>query len=106
MALTKQIEMNGSEKIDVICRLISVHSEVEVFVIKTIFALNEGKPCGMDTEDKLSACFKGKVNPNTFDVSLSRLTKKGVVAKIGKLYQLHPIFIGINETESITIKWK
>lgn len=105
MAQTKVIELK-EDKIDIICRLISIQSEVEVFVIKTIFAINEGKPCPMDTEDKLTACYKGKVNPNTFDVSLSRLKDKGLVAKIGKLFQLHPIFHGINESESITIKWK
>ncbi len=34
MAQTKVIELN-EDKIDIICRLISIQSEVEVFVIKT-----------------------------------------------------------------------
>lgn len=107
--LTKLIEIpaeTNNEKIDFLCRLISITAEPEIFVIKTLFNINNGKQCLMDTHAKSVACINGNVNINTFNVSLSRLMKKNVVAKIGKLYSLHPIFLGINESESITIKWK
>lgn len=107
--LTKLIEIpaeTNSEKIEFLCRIISITAEPEIFVIKTLFDINNGKQCLMDTHAKSIACIGAGVNINTFNVSLSRLMKKNVVAKIGKLYSLHPIFLGINESESITIKWK
>jgi hypothetical protein len=107
--LTKLIEIpaeTNNEKIDFLCRLISVTSDPEIFVIKTLFSINNGRQCPMDTHAKSIACINGNININTFNVCLSRLMKKRVIGKIGKLYSLHPIFVGINESESITIKWK
>ncbi len=107
--LTKLIEIpadNINDKIEFLCRLISVTSEPEIFVIKTLFKINNGRQCPMDTHSKNIACVNGNININTFNVCLSRLMKKRVIGKIGKLYSLHPIFVGINESESITIKWK
>ncbi|MEY2869454.1 MAG: hypothetical protein RIR01_1945 [Bacteroidota bacterium] len=107
--LTKLIEIpaeTNNEKIDFLCRLISVTSDPEIFVIKTLFGINNGRQCPMDTHAKSIACINGNININTFNVCLSRLMKKRVIGKIGKLYSLHPIFVGINESESITIKWK
>lgn len=108
MAKTTQIEWSGSigDRIDFACRILGISSAPEIFVVKTLFEANQGKATPLSLYDRNVACIKGGVNINTFNGSLARLMKKDFVLKVGDSYQLHPIFIDLDKTDSITIKWK
>lgn len=108
MAKTKQIEWSGTidDRIEVVCRILGINGDIDVFVINTLFKIDSGRACPFDLHQKNIACLKSGVNVNTFGVSLSRLMKKGIVLKIGNAYQLHPVFVDLDKTDSITIKWK
>lgn len=108
MAKTKQIEWSGAidDRISFACMIAGINSEVEVDVVKALYKANNGSPTPFDTHMKNIECVKSGNNVNTFNVSLSRLINKGFVMKVGKMYRLHDLFVGLDETDSITIKWK
>jgi hypothetical protein len=108
MAVTKQIEWVGDidSRIEFCCGIIGVTSAVEIYIIKELFKINSGNMFPIDAETKSIACFKGDISINTFNTSLSRLMTKKAVMKLDRTYKLHPIFIDLHKTDSITIKWK
>lgn len=92
-----------NDKIDVICRLISITAKPEVLVIKSLYNISSGGPCAFPTYDRHLICISTKTNINTFNVSLNRLIKKGVITQVGVTFMLHPVFKDINLYRHLTI---
>lgn len=105
---TKLIQLPASttdDKIETMCKLISVGSPVEISVIKAMYALNNGGTCLFAIDNRNNYCLKNKIDPSTFSVSLSRLIKKGVIVKKGLTFMLHPAFRDLHQCDSLKIQF-
>jgi hypothetical protein len=95
-----------NEKIEFICQLIHINSKKEMSVVKSLYKIGGGNPTPIPPETRSLECLTNKINPNTFDVCLSRLIKKGVIQRAGQIYMLHDAFKNLEECGSVLVNFK
>ena len=95
-----------NDRIAILCGLLHITVEAEILVITTIYSLNNGGPAMLESDERRIACVKNKISYENFSVSLSRLMKRKVIAKIGNTYVLSKIFTGIDKADVLVINWQ